>query len=77
MIAKRIRGWVDKARRRRDEYGLSLKCFQSGIIDRNPDSIKNANKDLTVANLKEFMVHRDIQLVKAVKHDNRYFAETG
>ena len=60
---------VDKTRRRRDEYRLSLTCFRLGIIDRNPDSKGNANKDLTVANLKDFMVHKDIQLVKAVKRD--------
>ena len=58
---------VDKSRRRRDEYGVSLKCFQLGNIDWNPDSKENAHKNLTVANFKEFVVHRDIQLVKAVK----------
>ena len=41
---------VDKSRRRRDEFSVSLKCFKLGIIDWNPDSKENANKDLMMAN---------------------------
>ena len=56
---------VDKSRRRRDEFSVSLKCFKLGIIDWNPDSKENANKDLMMAN------HEEVNLLRAVKADNK------
>ena len=61
---------VDKSRRRRDEFSVSLKCFKLGIIDWNPDSKENANKDLTMANFKDFINHEEVNLSRAVKVDN-------
>ena len=61
---------VDKSRRRRDEFSVSLKCFKLGIIDWNPDS-KNANKDLTMANFKGFMNHEEVNLLRVVKAGNK------
>ena len=62
---------VDKSRRRRDEFSVSLKCFKLGIIDWNPDSKESANKDLTMANFKDFMNHEEVNLLRAVKADNK------
>ena len=59
-----------KSRRRRDEFSVSLKCFKLGIIDWNPDSKENANKDLTMANFKDFINHEEVNLSRAVKVDN-------
>ena len=60
---------VDKSRRRRDEFSVSLKRFKLGIIDWNPDSKENANKDLTMANFKDFINHEEVNLSRAVKVD--------
>ena len=62
---------VDKSRRRSDEFSVSLKCFKLGIIDWNPDSKESANKDLTMANFKDFMNHEEVNLLRAVKADNK------
>ena len=61
---------VDKRRRRRDEFSVSLMRFKLGIIDWNPDSKQNANKDLTMANFKDFINHEEVNLSRAVKVDN-------
>ena len=48
-----------------------MKCFKLGIIEWNPDSKENANKDLTMANFKDFMNHEEVNLLRAVKADNK------
>ena len=60
---------VDKSRRRRGEFSVSLKRFKLGIIDWNPDSKESANKDLTMANFKDFINHEEVNLSRAVKVD--------
>ena len=47
-----------------------MKCFKLGIIDWNPDSKESTNKDLTMANFKDFINHEEVNLSRAVKVDN-------
>ena len=67
---------VDKSRRRRDEFSVSLKCFTLGIIDWNPDSKEYIGRtfvDVAIGEEDEYEHGKVVDVVKSNSFNGVYF----